>query len=80
MVVIAAASRWELVRSFPTVYDGSHVTRDEVTVLRGQRVELTCDPAGVPVGADGEQQLHVPRRGEEPLVVESLPGAVDLIC
>ena len=51
VVVIEAASRLELLRALPTVYDGAHVDRPEVTVLRGKRVELhgdarQPDPAG----------------------------------
>ena len=37
--------RLELMRALPRVYDGSHVERDEVTVLTGRRVELAAAPA-----------------------------------
>ena len=55
VVVIEAASKRELIRSLPKVYDGRHVDLPEVTVLTGARVEISADARWpVPVGADGE--------------------------
>ena len=81
VVVIEAASRWELMRSLPKVYDGAHVHLDEVTVLSGKRVEVTGSARGpIPVGGDGEPLGPLPDLGASPAVVEVLPGALDIIC
>ncbi|WP_295657208.1 diacylglycerol kinase family protein [uncultured Nocardioides sp.] len=80
VVVIEAASRVALVRALPSVYDGSHVLRPEVTVLRGRRVEVSAagrDP--VPVGADGEPLGALPALRDAPLVVEVRPGALSVL-
>lgn len=53
IVMIAAASKLDLIRSLPKVYDGRHVHLDEVTVLRGQELTLASDRA-VAIGGDGE--------------------------
>ncbi len=81
VVVIEAASRFELLRALPTVYDGEHVTRDEVTVLTGHRVEIAADArVPVPVGGDGEPLGVLPGLAEPPAVVEVRPGALSLLC
>ena len=51
VVVIEAASRLELLRALPTVYDGAHVDRPEVTRAQGQAGRAAGrrpppDPAG----------------------------------
>ena len=77
VVVVEAASRTALVRSFPKIYDGSHVDLPQVTVLRGARVELNA--AGrppLPVGGDGEPLGERPGLGRAPAVVEVRPGAL----
>lgn len=80
VVVIEAASRLELIRSLPKVYDGSHVALPEVTVLRGRRVEVAADaPVPVPVGGDGEPLGVLPGLAGGPAVVEVLPGALSII-
>ncbi len=78
IVVVGAASRLALMRALPTIYDGRHVDRDEVTVLRGTRVELTADPAAA-VGGDGEQLGSLPTADAVPAVVEVLPAALTVI-
>lgn len=81
-VVIEAKSRLRLIRSLPTVYDGSHVTRDSVHVLRGRRFEITATPRRgprLPIGGDGEPLGRVPEIGEEPVVVEAMPGALTVL-
>ena len=48
-------ARLELMRALPTVYDGAHVDRPEVTVLTGKRVEIRGRARSpIPVGGDGE--------------------------
>ena len=80
VVVIGAASRRNLVRSLPRVYDGSHTALPEVTVLRGTRVTLAADArTPVPVGGDGEPLGVLPGLGEEPWVVEVRPAALAVL-
>ncbi|WP_426247705.1 diacylglycerol/lipid kinase family protein [Nocardioides sp. LHG3406-4] len=79
VVVVGAASRLALARALPSLYDGSHVARPDVTVLRGRRVELSArDARPVPVGADGAPLGVLP--ADRPLVVEILPGALSVIA
>jgi diacylglycerol kinase (ATP) len=78
IVVIEAASRRKLIKAMPKVYDGQHVELDQVHVLRGARVELTADPP-VPMGGDGEPIGMLPALGQEPVVIEVLPGALSLL-
>ena len=81
VVVIEAASRVSLVRSLPKVYDGSHVTLPEVTVLTGRRVEIRGDSrTPVPVGGDGEPLGALPGLAEPAATVEVVPGALAVIA
>ncbi|MEO9322583.1 diacylglycerol kinase family protein [Nocardioides sp. C4-1] len=80
VVVIEAASKPALLRSLPKVYAGAHVDLDEVTVLRGRRVEVAADARPpVPVGGDGEPLGVLPGLALEPAVVEVLPGALAVV-
>ncbi|HJQ05657.1 MAG TPA: diacylglycerol kinase family protein [Nocardioides sp.] len=82
VVVIEAASRLDLIRSLPKVYDGGHVALPEVTVRTGRQVRLSGTYVGggaVPVGADGEQQTPLPA-GPDALTVALLPGAVRILA
>lgn len=82
VVVIEAAGRFDLIKSLPKAYDGSHVDLDEVTVLSGRRVTIsgTYDDGGrVPAGADGEP-LGSLGTADAPLTVEIRPGAVRILC
>ena len=81
VVVIEAASRPELIRSLPKVYDGRHIALPEVTVLTGRRVEVAADArTPVPVGGDGEPLGVLPGLDAEPAVVEVLPGALSILA
>jgi YegS/Rv2252/BmrU family lipid kinase len=81
VVVIEAASKLELMRSLPTVYDGAHVDRAEVTVLTGKRVEVRGRArTPIPVGGDGEPLGYLPGLTDEPAVAEIQPGALQIIC
>ncbi|WP_408897306.1 diacylglycerol/lipid kinase family protein [Nocardioides sp. R1-1] len=83
VIVIEAASRLDLIRSLPKVYDGSHVDLAEVTVLTGRRVSLSGRHRGgaaVPVGADGEALGALPAGAGDPLTVELVPGAVRVLA
>lgn len=83
VVVIEAASRLDLIRSLPKVYDGSHAALDEVTVLSGRSVRLSGVHRGggaVPVGADGERLGHLPVDAAHPLVVNLVPDALRMLA
>jgi len=80
VVVIEAASKLELMRSLPKVYDGGHVALPEVTVLRGRRIEIAADArVPVPVGGDGEALGVLPGLAAQPAVVEVLPAALSVV-
>jgi diacylglycerol kinase family enzyme len=84
VVVIEAASKRELIRALPSVYDGRHVERPEVHVLTGRHVELRGTPLGrgaaIPVGGDGEPLGVLPLLDQPPAVVQVLPGALRVIA
>lgn len=80
VVVIEAGSKVDLLRSLPTVYDGAHVARPEVTVLTGTRVEIRGRArTPVAVGGDGERLGSLPGLGDAPMVVEIRPGALSVL-
>lgn len=78
VVVVEAASRLELIRALPTVYDGRHVEREEVHVLRGRTVRLHGAPA-VPMGGDGEPLSVLPGSAEAAVRVEVWEGALPVL-
>jgi diacylglycerol kinase (ATP) len=81
VVVIEAAGKLDLIRSLPTVYDGSHVDLPEVTVLTGRRVEVRASArTPVPVGGDGEPLGVLPGLASPPAVVEVLPAALSILA
>lgn len=71
VTVVGPCSRATLLRVFPRVYRGSHVTHPAVTVHRAARVSLAAD--GVSAYADGE------RIGPLPVTVQAVPGALRLL-
>lgn len=78
VVVIEASSRRGLLQSLPTVYDGAHVDRPEVHVLRGRSVTLSGTPSA-PMGGDGEPLGHLPASVDGAARVDILAGALDLL-
>ena len=81
VVVIEAASKLELIRSLPTVYDGGHIERPEVTVLTGRRVEIRGGArVPIPVGGDGEPLGVLPGLDDPAATIEIRPGAVKIIA
>ncbi|WP_416958470.1 YegS/Rv2252/BmrU family lipid kinase [Nocardioides sp. T5] len=78
VVVIEAASRRGLLQSLPKVYDGAHVDRPEVHVMRGRTVQVSGTPA-VPMGGDGEPLGHLPGSAGDAARIDVLPGALNLL-
>lgn len=78
VVVIEAASRRELIRALPKVYDGGHVALPEVHVLRGRSVRVSGTPA-VPIGGDGEPLGHLPASPVAPARIDVLPAALPVL-
>ncbi|MFE3199672.1 YegS/Rv2252/BmrU family lipid kinase [Embleya sp. NPDC055664] len=68
ITVVAACGRAELLRVFPKVYGGRHVSHPLVTVHRAATVSLTA--RGLSGWADGE------RLGALPLTADCVPAAV----
>ncbi|MFJ3494711.1 diacylglycerol kinase [Streptomyces sp. NPDC086091] len=71
VTVVGDCSRRTLLRVFPRVYRGTHVTHPKVTVHRAAKVVLAAD--GITGYADGE------RLGPLPLTVRCVPGAVRVL-
>ncbi|MBT2292437.1 diacylglycerol kinase family lipid kinase [Paenibacillus albidus] len=67
--VVHGCSRWQLLRLFPTVFKGRHVTLPFVTMLRGRCVSVRFAEARHAIG-DGESL------GTGPLAVRCEPGAL----
>ncbi len=78
VIVIEAASRREMMKALPKVYDGAHVLLDQVTVLRGATVEISGSPS-VPMGGDGEPLGMLPTSPQAPAIVQVLPGALKIL-
>ncbi|WP_375002648.1 diacylglycerol/lipid kinase family protein [Aeromicrobium sp. CTD01-1L150] len=75
VVVIEAAGRFDMIRSFPKVYDGRHVDLAPVHLFRGRSITLSC-PDGVAMGGDGEPLGTL---GADPVRIEVAPGAVQVL-
>ncbi|MFI0738487.1 diacylglycerol kinase [Streptomyces sp. NPDC021100] len=71
VTVVGACGRGELLRVFPRVYRGTHLSHPKVRVFRAARVSL--EAVGVTAYADGE------RVGALPVVAETVPGAVRVL-
>ena len=82
VVVIESAGRFDLIRSLPKVYDGSHTALDQVHVVSGRSVRLSGALRGggaVPVGADGETLPDLPAAATRALTVELMPAAIRVL-
>lgn len=70
--VVHGCSRWQLLRLFPTVFKGRHVTLPFVTLLRGRSIAVDFAQPRPAIG-DGE------RLGDAPLAVRCEPGALRVL-
>jgi diacylglycerol kinase (ATP) len=73
--IIGAASVAKFTSRFPSVFRGTHVDIDDVTMLRGRTVELRGDGGSVPLElwASGERVGPLPGR------VEAVPAALRVL-
>ncbi|MFG3528362.1 diacylglycerol kinase [Streptomyces sp. NPDC047917] len=71
VTVVGDCSRATLLKVFPRVYKGTHLSHPKVTVHRVSSIELAA--AGVTAYADGEQL------GALPLTARCVPGAVRVL-
>jgi diacylglycerol kinase (ATP) len=72
VTLVRALPRRRLLRLFPSIYDGSHVGVEEVTVLQGREIHLSAEH-GLALVVDGEL------RGRTPVAIECLPAALGLL-
>ena len=72
VTLVRALPRRRLLRLFPSIYEGSHVGVEEVTVLQGREIHLSAEP-GQALVVDGEL------RGRTPVAIECLPAALGLL-
>lgn len=75
VLVATPLSRWALLRLFPRVFRGTHVTDEHVSIERGRVVTIDVDDRGpIPVTyADGE------RFGPLPVTLQVVPGALRVL-
>jgi len=72
VVVANAISRWELIKTFPKVFSGSHTSHPEVEIFRARHIRLETDPPSL-LTPDGEML------GATPIAVEILPGKLQFL-
>ncbi len=75
VVVIEAASRRPTMRASPKFYIGGHIELEQVTVLRGTKVETPS----VPMGGDGEPLGVLPTSATTPTVAGARPAALRVL-
>ena len=61
-------SRCAMMRALPKVHGGGHIELEQVTVLRGAKVEISGS-LSVPTGGDGEPLGALPTSATAPAVV-----------
>jgi diacylglycerol kinase (ATP) len=72
LFIVHAMSRIELLKVFPKVYTGRHVTHPAVEFVRAKSVKLSS--GNMPVYSDGEA------RGHSPLTATVVPGALSVFA
>jgi diacylglycerol kinase (ATP) len=75
LVLVRSVSRPVAARLFSLVYSGRHVEHPAVTVARTRWARISLDRE-LEMYGDGEAMLRV---GQEPLEVEALPGALNVV-
>jgi diacylglycerol kinase (ATP) len=72
LLILNKISRFKLVKIFPRVYKGTHVTDPAVELLEATKVEVAAD--GMPIYSDGEYV------GQAPFTATVVPGALLVIA
>lgn len=72
LFIVHAMSRVELLKVFPKVYTGRHVTHPAVEFVRAKSLKLSS--GNMPVYSDGEA------RGHSPLTATVVPGALSIFA
>jgi diacylglycerol kinase (ATP) len=72
LLILNKISRFKLVKIFPRVYKGTHVTDPAVELLEATKVEIAAD--GMPIYSDGEYV------GQAPFTATVVPGALLVIA
>jgi diacylglycerol kinase (ATP) len=72
MLILNKISRLKLVKIFPRVYKGTHVTDPAVELLEATKVEIAAD--GMPIYSDGEYV------GQAPFTATVVPGSLLVIA
>ncbi len=72
VTLVEYAPRRRLLRLFPTIYSGTHVSRPEVHTMRGRHIVIEADDPA-PASADGDLM------GTTPVTVEVLPAAIEFL-
>jgi diacylglycerol kinase (ATP) len=72
LFIVHAMSRLELLKVFPKVYTGGHVSHPAVEFVRAKNVKLSS--GNMPVYSDGEA------RGHSPLTATVVPGALSVFA
>lgn len=76
VVIAAEVTRGQLLRVFPRVYGGTHLSHPAVSLVRGRQVRIEHLASGpMPPEAYGDGE----RLGPVPMTVEVVPGAVRVI-
>jgi len=70
ITMVHTASRTKLIRLFPTVFKGTHVNLDDVTVDRARTVTVECP--GINAYADGDYVCPLPAE------ISAVPGALKI--
>ena len=72
LLILNKISRFKLVKIFPRVYKGTHVTDPAVELLKASKVEIAAD--GMPIYSDGEYV------GQAPFTATVVPGTLLVIA
>ena len=72
LLILNKITRFKLVRIFPRVYKGTHVTDPAVELLEATKVEIAAD--GMPIYSDGEYV------GQAPFTATLVPAALMVIA
>lgn len=71
--IVDGLTRWGLLRIFPAVFQGKHISHSGVTLLKGKTIEVNSE-SPMPTHGDGEII------GETPIKISVLQEAIPVIC